>query len=389
MRAAMMLLGVILHSALPYAKYTLGVVSAYHDLNDSYLLSIVTFLTHMFRMPAFFLVAGFFGGMLFKKLGGKGLLRNRAKRILLPLVVSWVILFPLTILGAAFTVLGGPEGVSRVIQQLQSGALLAKNNMTFADLLTQLGLIHLWFLYYLMVYYIVVVALIRLIRGIPQQWIVIIMAIFIKLVKHPAGIIVFAAITFFTMLDMPIATSSKAGFENSNALLPHLPVLAAYLVFFVFGWLLFNHEGLINSFSKKTWPCLVGGLWLSVVYSGLVLYPSWGAGHVVQIAVASMATWLLVFGVTGLFIRYAGKPSTAARYFADASYWVYLVHLPLTLFLPGFFIGIDIPGIVKFLLVVIITLCISLVTYHYFVRSTIIGKVLNGRRYVKALPVRL
>jgi glucan biosynthesis protein C len=41
---------------------------------------------------------------------------------------------------------------------------------------------------------------------------------------------------------------------------------------------------------------------------------------------------------------------------------------------------------VKFSFVIGLTTLITLVTYHYFVRSTVIGELLNGRRYPRALP---
>jgi glucan biosynthesis protein C len=381
LRAAMMLLGVVLHSALAYAFYTLGVISAYHDADDSYLLSGITFIIHMFRMPAFFLVAGFFAAMLFQKLGSADMLRNRTKRVLLPLCVGWVVLFPLTILGAAFTVLGGPKGVSTVIQQLQSGAVLAKNDMTFMDLLTQLGLFHLWFLYYLMVYYVIMAILVAFIGKLPQRLRQVAEQTFFALVSNPAGWVLFAFITFLTMYNMPPATTAKAGFENSTALLPYFRVLAAYLVFFIFGWMLFRQQELLKTFRARAWLNFLSGLCLSGLYAFFVIYPPVQHTHLIQIAIASVAIWPLVLGVTGIFLRYTEKHSHSARYLADASYWVYLIHLPLTLFLPGFFIGLAIPGMIKFLMVFTLTTAISLITYHYFVRSTIIGATLNGRRF--------
>jgi glucan biosynthesis protein C len=386
MRAVMMLLGVVLHAAIPYATYTLGVFSAYHDVNDSYILSSVTLLIHLFRMPAFFLVAGFFGAMLFQKRGPAGMLRDRAKRILVPLCIGWIILFPLTILGAAFTVLGGPKGVSTVIHQLQSGAVLKKNNMTFADLFNQIGLIHLWFLYYLIIFYLVVVSFLTVTTS-AKRLRLSISGSFSSLIKYPLGLLVFAAITWLTMYDMPPATVLRAGFENSNNLTPHLPAVLANLVFFVFGWLLFKQKHLLLTFGNRLWFNLFVGLGLSALYAYWVINPPAQHAHLIQITVASLAIWLLVLAVMGIFIRYAGKPNRIARYLADASYWIYLVHLPLTLFLPGFLIDIALPGLVKFLLVFSASFFISVFTYHYFVRATFIGKALNGRRYPRSLPV--
>jgi peptidoglycan/LPS O-acetylase OafA/YrhL len=73
------------------------------------------------------------------------------------------------------------------------------------------------------------------------------------------------------------------------------------------------------------------------------------------------------------------------RYISDASYWVYLLHLPLTGFTPGLIADWPLPATLKMLVVVLITSVICLVTYHYLVRGTFIGKFLNGRKYSKKL----
>src|SRR5262249_38278741 len=80
------------------------------------------------------------------------------------------------------------------------------------------------------------------------------------------------------------------------------------------------------------------------------------------------------------------RPIPLARYMADASYWMYLVHLPLTIVFPVFLRNLPLPTVVKFGAVLGVTTCITIITYHYWVRATAIGKVLNGRRYPRTLP---
>jgi hypothetical protein len=42
--------------------------------------------------------------------------------------------------------------------------------------------------------------------------------------------------------------------------------------------------------------------------------------------------------------------------------------------------------VVKFSTVLSVTVCMTLLTYYAFVRSTAVGALLNGRRYPRALP---
>ena len=74
------------------------------------------------------------------------------------------------------------------------------------------------------------------------------------------------------------------------------------------------------------------------------------------------------------------------RYISDASYWIYFVHLPITVALPPLLADIAVPPGVKFSLVLGATAAVTFVTYHYFVRSAFIGKQLNGRRLPRVAP---
>lgn len=61
-------------------------------------------------------------------------------------------------------------------------------------------------------------------------------------------------------------------------------------------------------------------------------------------------------------------------------------HLPLTIWIPGLLASVALPAVVKFSTVLSVTVCMTLLTYYAFVRSTAVGALLNGRRYPRALP---
>ena len=72
-------------------------------------------------------------------------------------------------------------------------------------------------------------------------------------------------------------------------------------------------------------------------------------------------------------------------YLADSSYWLYLVHLPVLYFFQTLFTAFDWHWSVKYLLSIAGTMPILLVSYHYLVRPTFIGAILNGRRRPRGL----
>ena len=87
----MMLLGIYLHAAVAYDvdggwPWKQAVLT--HSLGRS-----MAFI-HIFRMPLFYVMAGFFLALLVERRGTLEAARNRAKRILLPFVLGWLVVFP-------------------------------------------------------------------------------------------------------------------------------------------------------------------------------------------------------------------------------------------------------------------------------------------------------
>jgi len=86
LRGFAMLLGIVIHALQSFIPIPIPV--APQDINQSpeiygYVFNVI----HGFRMPLFFLISGFFTAMLWRNLGLRDLLKHRAKRILLPLVI--------------------------------------------------------------------------------------------------------------------------------------------------------------------------------------------------------------------------------------------------------------------------------------------------------------
>jgi fucose 4-O-acetylase-like acetyltransferase len=67
------------------------------DDSRSYLFDIIMHFIHSFRMPLFFVLAGFFTSLLIGKRSFKGTYINRAQRILVPLLLAVVTILPLTL----------------------------------------------------------------------------------------------------------------------------------------------------------------------------------------------------------------------------------------------------------------------------------------------------
>ena len=95
MRGILMLVGVYFHLALNYKAEKEG--------NGHMFFDWITSQTHYFRMPAFFILAGFFGALLYYRRGVKSMMLNRFKRILLPLVIFLPIIHVIEKFGRSFS----------------------------------------------------------------------------------------------------------------------------------------------------------------------------------------------------------------------------------------------------------------------------------------------
>jgi peptidoglycan/LPS O-acetylase OafA/YrhL len=141
-RGFALLLGVAFHAALSYMPGMPPGVWFAADHSSSSFLSDAAFVTHIFRMSLFFFIAGYFGRLLYQKLGARSFWANRLQRILIPLVAGWVILAP--IIGYLWQ-----AGLAKVF----GGTLPPMPAMPAGFF--PLG--HLWFLYQLLLIYVVVV----------------------------------------------------------------------------------------------------------------------------------------------------------------------------------------------------------------------------------------
>ena len=94
----------------------------------------------------------------------------------------------------------------------------------------------------------------------------------------------------------------------------------------------------------------------------------------------ALAIWTASFAVIGLALRFLSGYSRARRYLADASYWLYIIHLPLVMALQVALSQLDWPWPVKLATILLIAVPLMLASYQLLVRHTLIGVVLNGRR---------
>jgi peptidoglycan/LPS O-acetylase OafA/YrhL len=88
----------------------------------------------------------------------------------------------------------------------------------------------------------------------------------------------------------------------------------------------------------------------------------------------------MALGLIGLFHRFFAEPRPAMTWLADASYWMYLVHVPLVMVAQLLVRQWPLLAEVKFVLILAAVTLLLLVSYRWCVRYTPIGSLLNGPR---------
>ena len=93
LRAAAMLLGIVLHASLSFFPSAWMVSDDRQDHRFGILFSAI----HGFRMPVFFVMSGYFSAMLLHTRGRWALVRHRFRRVFLPLLAGMFTIVPLTV----------------------------------------------------------------------------------------------------------------------------------------------------------------------------------------------------------------------------------------------------------------------------------------------------
>jgi hypothetical protein len=383
-RGGALLLGIVFHATLSFLPIPVKIWIV-QDSHPSLALGVLFFTTHVFRMTTFFLIAGFFAHMSFHRRGVATFIGDRLKRIALPLAVGWPIVF-----GAILAVAAWANIVAN------PGQLPGTPPPPFPNF-PRFPLTHLWFLYVLLEFYAAIlilrgaVALVDRSGGLRAgvDWLV-------RLVmRGPLGAIVMAVPVGAAFAANPkwlmwfgVPTPDQSFLTNPTALI-------GFGCGFGFGWLLHRQIELLRNL-ERDWALnlILATLLITVSLAIVGVAPRLtpipdDALRLTGAACYAAATWTTTFAVIGLALRFLSGFSPARRYIADASYWLYLIHLPIVMALQVAVSRLDLPWPVKFAAILVVAFPLMFASYELVVRHSLIGWVLNGRRVPRRAALRL
>jgi hypothetical protein len=308
-------------------------------------------------------MAGFFTALLLARYGFRRAARNRFMRIVVPFVIGWIVIWPLVMLLA---------GTGYYDFDIALDGLVKGRVFKYAHPL------HLWFLEYLIVLYIlaaIAVTLVPLLLS-PRACRLALQA-FRRIVQSFWAPLVLAVPSFAAQLLMP-----NPWIEDPPGFIPVFRIVAVYAIPFAFGWLLFLQKDLLDVLIRRAWLYAALAVVASVAYWYSYGLPVDRAVKFYLIrALHSLDMWLLILGVSGLFLRYLGGHSAYRRYLCDSSYFLYIAHMPVIMAFQLLLKDVDLLPLTKMAITLVGTIAVLLPVYRFAVRPTFIGAVLNGRRY--------
>ena len=338
------------HGALSFMVTPVG--WAIQDRSQHLGVDLAVWIVRAFALPMFFWLSGFCSRAVLEGQGVRGFVRHRVTRILLPLVIAIVpCSLALDALWDWGRELAGRPEVAANVPKLQGSGL-------------PITLGHLWYLYYLLALSGIALAVVAVTRRgrlvLPGA------AILASVAILACGSL---AVTGMLQPDTPLGFALDPGaFAFEGAL-------------FAWGWLVHARPGELERYGARAW-WFVG---IAVASLGAVLPALYDSADPASQArpplYAIAASGVFALAATGAFIalcvRYARWRHRSLQLASEASYWCYIVHLPLLVLLQISLAEVRLPGVLKFLAIVAVTMVASVLSYALVIRRAPLRRLLG------------
>jgi glucan biosynthesis protein C len=320
------------------------------DASGSVFFHAIAGVIHLFRMPAFFMLSGFFCLMVLGKYG-RSFLRIRLTRILVPLAAAAVFLntFQAYVLnwhrdgGGGFP---GHYGGNGLLELLVSGRWVS----------------HLWFLINLAVYTVLAYAGYHWSRARPGRLHVALDRIAALLVR-PGALLLLPLVAF---VPWEIAEKIGAPIEGAVRFID-LGEWVHFGLFFMLGMYMYQHHTVLEHLTTARLPVVLS---IPVCILGLYEVSGMPASPLRTLleyyfdTLVSLSLSILLFHT---FKRFVCRPNRFFSYMSEASYSVYLFHHVTVILFGIMLVAVPMSAFAKFAIVVVATLATVLAIHHFLI----------------------
>ena len=401
-----MLLGVVIHASVPFTTviaYAWPVVSRERHGSADWIFHVI----HAFRNPLFFLVSGFLARAVTERIGRAAFLERRRERLLWPLLFCAIVIAPMSEWAAmAAREWAGTVPVNFFAWDFWTNraAYLARQSnpataevlwpfgITFTELIPpslrwwKLGIF--WFLWYALVLAYIGPPLLKSIAARLGNRRDAAVALVDRGARSWAAPLLPALGSLPFLMIMPgieLSTPAAVWMPFPFALLlPEINLLGFYFIYFSFGWLMqARPEWIASARSRwRSWLALgVAAFSVAMVYSNH--FDAFQFDGYVRIRLLSQPFYAIgaagfTLGLLGFFLQFQRHESPLTAFLMRASFWVYLVHIPVITLLQALIVPLPWPWLAQFAAVIIIGGLICLASYRWLIAETWLDRFFSG-----------
>lgn len=356
LRAFLMLLGIPYHVAMAYRPGQTWIVRSDEGIAA---FAWLAELIHYFRMPAFFVIAGYFSALLLARRAPGTWLKGRFLRLGVPFIATIVTLVPVMNLACEFSNLPYSRALSSFVwNSSHSGGYWVR---------------HLWFIAVLLYLCSAAALIFRLRPGLREAVLPGVVDAFMA--RHFMLSLGAVALIIGLWEAVAVELFYIAGLAtNVPQQIFRLDELIIYTPYYLAGFLLQRSPLTLERMCRFSLPlALLTVLALALAMTTIdLMHPA--PGRLVATITAVFTTQLLIAGASTLLDR----PIPLIRKFTEASFVIYLFHLPIITIAVWLAQDVAVPASIKGLAIMLLSLGLSYAAWLLTTRSGILSFLFNG-----------
>jgi len=157
-----------------------------------------------------------------------------------------------------------------------------------------------------------------------------------------------------------------------------------YILVFIYGFVLMTHAGYQRALDRNKWLALALALVCTAIIGAVdlsgVQFADNSPGDVLLFFIGNFNLWFWLMAILGLGHRYLNADNRVLRYARDASYPFYILHQTVIVAIGFFVVGWTAGVLLKYLVIAVCSLLVSIALYDLVVRRTNVTRFLFGMK---------
>jgi surface polysaccharide O-acyltransferase-like enzyme len=323
---------------------------------------------YLWHMPLFMFLAGIGSYYALRFRSGKAYLLERFKRLIIPLIFGTLVLIPpLTYFrmfgdpnrvwpkGFAYNAIPGFDKSYFEYYPDFFNGIYPNGNLDWG---------HLWFLAYLFTFSLIALPIFLYLKSEKGGWVIDSLK---KVVSKSSGIFLFF---------IPIAVIEvllRRAYPNLQNLISDWANFLMFITIFICGFIMVSDDKFGEAIDRHWKAALTGGLLivitLSVIFAARIQTGlNEDTFYIVEMILRGISIWFCMIGFLGFGKRFLNRGGKFIKYASEAALPVYIIHLPMVGAIGFYVIKFDLPIVVKYIALLLLSLISSVLLYEIAVR---------------------